>query len=125
MRILEGLFSLLFAFILCAVTVSLGIAIALQKTSGPEDHTTWLLERIKEATSIKVGMSRADLLRISVPEGGFQTIPENRYVLKTCPLIKLIVEFRWDPNLDPRNIPDNDLKITKMSEPFLGYTIRD
>ncbi len=89
-------------------------------------HWHWLLDEIALATSIKPGMSRADLLKVFDVEGGLQRIPPERYVLKNCPYIKVNVKFRLP---GPRPLaevpPDSELKIDSVSEPYLGYAVED
>jgi hypothetical protein len=66
-------------------------------TSGlPESdrsHDQWLQERYFEATSIKEGMTRADLVKIFRMDGGLQPMLPTRYVLKSSSFIKVDVEF--------------------------------
>ena len=57
------------------------------------NHDQWLQERYFEATSIKEGMTRAELLKIFRMDGGLQTLLPTRYVLKSSSLIKVDVEF--------------------------------
>jgi hypothetical protein len=86
----------------------------------------WLLDRMLEAESIKVGMSRADLLRVFTPDGGLQKMPVATYVLRSCDLIKVDVEFRFPEGTSPRNLPpDAELTIFKISRPYLEPMITD
>ena len=57
------------------------------------NHDLWLQERYFEATSIKEGMTRAELLKIFRMDGGLQTLLPTRYVLKSSSFIKVDVEF--------------------------------
>ena len=80
----------------------------------------WLLDRMLEAESIKVGMSRADLLRVFMPDGGLQRIPASRYVLRSGDLIKVDVEFGFPEGASLQNLPpDVELMISKKSRPYL------
>jgi hypothetical protein len=89
-----------------------------------QTHEQWLLDRIQEAASIKEGMSRTDLLKTFDQEAGFQPVPGNRYVLKNCLYIKVNVEFVVPSNYSS-STPDKDLKIKKISDPYLGYAVMD
>src|ERR1700690_302866 len=62
-------------------------------TQEETKHYTWLVQRLKEAYSIRVGMTRADLLKVFEPDGGLNRVPPVRYVLRTCSLIKVDVQF--------------------------------
>jgi len=90
-----------------------------------EVHRQWLYERYAEATSIKPGMSRADLLRVFKEDGGLQRIPATRYLLKSCKMIKIEVEFDTEYGQAYKEKPDADLKITKVSQPYLEYPHAD
>lgn len=96
------------------------------RSKGQEQtHEAWLADRIKEAKSVTVGMSRADLLRVFDSEGGLQTIPAETYVLKSCLLIKVNVKFDPVSHGSSHPVPDRDLKIKTISEPYLGYIVLD
>jgi len=91
-----------------------------------EKHEAWLLERLREARSIKAGMSKADLLNVFTPDGGFQRIPPERYVLRTCQYIKVHVRFQLPGERPLAKIPpDTELKILIISRPYLDLPIAD
>jgi hypothetical protein len=98
-----------------AVTLACEICLAQQTTLEESKHHAWLGERVKEAKSIKVGMTQADLLKVFSPDGGLQPIPPTRYRLRSCDLIRIDVSFDKKPLAD-REIPPERLKITKISE---------
>jgi len=86
----------------------------------------WLIDRMMEAESIRVGMSRADLLRVFMPDGGLLRIPAARYVLRSCDLIKVDVDFRFPEGTSPRDLPpDTELTVLKISKPYLESMIMD
>ena len=84
-------------------------------------HRQWLNELYTEATSIKPGMSRADLLRVFEEDGGLQRIPATRFLLKRCRMIKVEVEFDTEYGQEYKESADENLKITKVSLPYLEY----
>jgi hypothetical protein len=88
-------------------------------------HKHWLNDRYAEATSIQPGMSRADLLRVFEEDGGLQRIPATRYLLRSCHMIKIEVNFDTEYGQAYKEKPDADLKITKVSKPYLQYPIGD
>ena len=90
-----------------------------------EARRQWLYERYAEATSMKPGMSRADLLRVFKEDGGLQRIPATRYLLKSCNMIKIEVEFDTEYGQRYKKKPDAELKITKISRPYLEYPQMD
>jgi hypothetical protein len=104
-------------------------------TAQEPDHYKWLAARITEAHSIRPGMSRADLLKVFEPDGGFQPIPPETYVLRSCSLIKVKVNFEFPKGMSDKdlsqgttgtamasgeNLPiDSEIKISAISRPYL------
>jgi hypothetical protein len=84
----------------------------------------WLQERYREAASVKVGMTRAELKKVFSEDGGLQPIPANRYVLKSSNLIKVDVQFESPADTNYRNAPDDHVHIKSISKPYLepAYT---
>ena len=106
----------------------------------------WLIDRMMEALSIQVGMSLEDLLRVYEPDGGIQTISlmeriqpsgdvddetlsrrslEGRFVLRTCPLLKVRADFEIPAGINPIEASRKDVKITKLSKVYLEPSIVD
>ena len=95
-------------------------------SSEEEKHEAWLLDRLREARSIKAGMSKADLLKVFNPDGGLQRIPPERYVLRTCYYIKVDVRFQLPGERPLAKIPpDTELKVLITSRPYLDLPIAD
>jgi len=94
---------------------------------SPENkaHQQWLEERYKEATSIKPGMTRADLLKLFMEDGGLQEIPARRYVLKSCNLIQIQIKFAGPSGLAYKPVPDDRLRIVEVSKPYLERMASD
>jgi hypothetical protein len=115
---------------LSVITIGLSLlttlSLATQGQSEREQaHKLWLTQRYAEAISIEPGMSRADLLRVFDEDGGLQRIPATRYLLKSCRMIKIEVEFETEYDQGDKEKPDEELKITKVSQPYLEYPHRD
>ena len=66
-------------------------------------------------------MTRADLKEVFGEEGGISSTTHRRYVYKTCPYIKVDVDFAAADGL----IEKPDDRITKISQPFLEFSIMD
>jgi len=80
---------------------------------------------IRGVQQIKVGMTKADLLKVFTTEGGLSSRKWRRYVHRSCPYIKVNVVFDLvgeEKDLSGENAKD---KITKISQPFLELSIRD
>jgi hypothetical protein len=93
--------------------------------SGDRAHQKWLEEKYTEATSIKPGMSRAELLKLFMEDGGLQRIPASRYVLKSCQLIQIEVKFDTRYGVNYKPVPDENLKIVEVSKPYLERMAMD
>lgn len=102
-----------------------GAAILPPESSGTNEHTEWIAKSLKEIETVKVGLTRADLLGVFKEEGGISTRTWRRYVYRDCPYIKVGVEF------EPVGEPENNVsqsprdKIIKISKPFLEWSIID
>jgi hypothetical protein len=99
-------------------------AILPSSKSRPDEHTEWIVKSLKEIETVKVGMTRGDLLKVFTEEGGISTRRWRRYVYHECPYIKVDVEFEpvgetETPSQSPRD------KIIKISKPFLEWSIMD
>ncbi len=91
--------------------------------AGEKAHQQWLEARYKEATSIRPGMTRADLLKLFGQEGGIQTPTSQRYVLKSCSLIHIDVKFdKYDAANRQR---DDSVRIEEVSRPYLDRIVLD
>jgi hypothetical protein len=99
-------------------------AILPSSKSQADAHTEWIVKSLKEIESVKVGMTRGDLLKVFGEEGGISTRTWRRYVYHECRYIKVDVEFEpigepEKPSQSPRD------KIIKISKPFLEWSIMD
>jgi hypothetical protein len=80
---------------------------------------------------IKVGMTRADLLKVFTTEGGLSSGLNRTYVYRECPYIKVDVEF--EPVGRPARDTDgrvtlveaNEDVIKKISKPYLEWSVSD
>ena len=88
-------------------------------------HQQWLEARYKEATSIQPGMTRAELLKLFIEEGGLQLNPPRNYILKSCFLIHIEVKFEGPTGAASESVRDNDLKIIDVSKPYLARMVMD
>jgi hypothetical protein len=89
--------------------------------SVDKNLTQQISDILKECESIKSGMTRADLLKIFITEGGLSSQTWRTFVHSRCPYIKVDVEFA--PTESKQEQP-TDI-ITKISKPYLAWTIID
>lgn len=89
------------------------------------EQVRWIQQHLPELQSIKVGMTRGELFKVFMEEGGISSRTRHRYVYRKCGLVKVDVEFAptRDNDNTPRDRPDD--RITKISEPYLDWVIID
>ena len=81
------------ATIVIAATARQAEVDARKDASVDREHIQWVDQVMRSISTIKPGMTRKDLFRIFVEEGGLSTRSQRRYVYKHCPYIKVDVEF--------------------------------
>jgi hypothetical protein len=85
------------------------------------EHTRWIADALKAIQTIKVGMTRADLMKLFTVEGGLSTRSQRTYVYQQCPYIKVDIEFA--PSTGEEEQPSD--KILRISRPYLAWSIAD
>src|SRR2546428_7854895 len=112
------------------ITLSLGVVrgtgLQLQRARETDlDHTQWVSGVLKEIESIKVGMTRRDVLKVFSTEGGLSCRRSRTYVYRDCPYIKVDVEFQPTQQVDEklREFPDD--RIMRISKPYLARPVID
>ena len=108
--------------VLLLTTISL---ISAQATDPNIEHTKWIASVMDSIQTIKPGMTREVLLKMFATEGGLSNRSRRTYVYKQCPYIKVSIEFEPAENATGVSIEMPQDKITKISAPFLQYTIAD
>lgn len=139
--------------IVCSI-FAMSVFNSFHPAQSEQSHRQWLEERYKEAASIKEGMTRADLLKLFAMDGGLQRMLPDRYILKSCSMIKVDVEFdvpedtksiivpedlrfgRESPASDEKGkpssskkgyqfVPNEKLKIKTISKPYFELAYMD
>jgi hypothetical protein len=81
--------------------------------------------------TIRVGMTRADLLKVFATEGGVGTGLQRTFVSRDCPYFKIDVEFTavGRPNRDRDGrvtlVEGSRDVIVKISKPYLQFSVMD
>jgi hypothetical protein len=110
------------------LTISILPAQSSQKAQG---QTEWIASSLKEMQKIKVGMTRADLLKVFTTEGGLSTSLNRTYVYRDCSYIKVDVEFEpvgrsaRDTEGRVTLVEANEDVIKKISKPYLEWMVVD
>lgn len=106
-------------------------AVRAQSQLNTEKQAEWIASVIKDIQKIKVGMTRGEMRKVFGEEGGISTTRQRKYIYRGCPYIKVDFEFesRGPEIKDVRGVymrPEFDLDvITKMSKPYLEFSIDD
>lgn len=113
------------SLLICCLMIIAGASSMSHSFQAEQTHGQWLKERYEEATSIKVGMTRADLKKLYYEDGGFQSATKYRYVLKSSGLIKVDVEFDSPGDMNNRTATDQLIRIKSISKPYLEEMFLD
>lgn len=108
--------SKLVLLIICSI-FTISLFNSFHPAQSEQSHRQWLQDRYFEAVSIKEGMSRADLLKLFEMDGGIQLMLPERYVLKSCGLIKVDIKFDVPNEAKTKIIPE-DLRF-EMASPTI------
>jgi hypothetical protein len=102
-----------------------------QSSQKSQSQTEWIASSLKEMQKIKVGMTRADLLKVFTTEGGLSTGLNRTYVYRGCSYIKVDVEFEpvGRPARDTEGrvtlVEANEDVIKRISKPYLEWMVVD
>jgi hypothetical protein len=102
-----------------------------RQQSSQQGHIAWVTDVLRRIQTVKVGMTRGDLLKIFGTEGGLSTGLHRTYVSRDCPYFKVDVEFEavGRPSRDGARritlVEDNRDVIVKISKPYLQFTTID
>jgi hypothetical protein len=114
---------LAFFVFLCMLSVG-----AIAQTGPPQtpsqserEHTAWIAGALDSMQTIKVGMSRSDLVKLFTTEGGLSTISRRTYVYRQCLYIKVDVKFA--ASSCDGELPTD--KIVEVSRPYLAWSVMD
>ncbi len=89
------------------------------QTFLPTAQTKWVADSLKKMQTVKVGMTRAQLLQVFTEEpGGLSSRQSQEYVYRQCPYFTVNVQFKPIGKDIKRNGNSKD-QITKISEPFV------
>ena len=90
-------------------------------SQGDAEHTVWIADTLRSIHTVKVGQTRADLLKAFTTEGGISTTSQRQYVYRQCPFIKVLVKFAAADR--EKELPTD--KIIEISRPYLEWSVMD
>jgi hypothetical protein len=110
-------------YFLCILSVS-----AIAQSQPPQhpsqierEHTAWIAAALNSMQTIKVGMTRSDLVKMFTTEGGLSTTSQRTYVFRQCPYIKVDVKFAASSRAG--ELPTH--KNVEVSRPYLAWSVMD
>ena len=109
--------------VLFVLVLGMSSGYSQQPSAMDEEHTKWIGEVMRSIETIKPGMSRGNLKKVFVEEGGLSTRAQRKYVYKTCPYIKVDVTFAPADNDKLTEKPED--KIVSISHAYLEYPVMD
>lgn len=85
------------------------------------EHTKWIEKALRAIGTVKVGMTRSELMTVFTTEGGISTTSERTYAYRQCPYIKVDVKF--SATSQEVELPTD--KIVQISRPYLDWSVAD
>jgi hypothetical protein len=87
------------------------------------------MDAINRMQTVKVGMTRSELLTVFTTEGGISTDLQRTYVSRDCPYFKVDVEFEAIGRRDSQGrvirAEGGQDTIIRMSRPYLALRVMD
>ena len=119
---------------LSILLAGIGSSVGSSQHSPAKDraHMDWLLDRIDEAISVEEGICIEDLMKVFRLEAGLQSGDifgppfvsrsfNGFFSLRSCEYIKLDVDFEIPEGIDLTKASRENVKIRKLSRPYLNY----
>jgi hypothetical protein len=85
------------------------------------EHTARIANALKVMQTIKIGMTRSELMKVFTTEGGLSTTSQRTYVYRQCPNVKVDVKFAASSRHE--ELPSD--KIIELSRPYLAWSVMD
>ena len=101
------------------------------QTELSQSHTAWVADALKRMQTVKVGMTRSELLTVFTTEGGIYTDLQRTFVGRDCPYFKVDVEFEavGRPSRDSQGrvtlVEGSRDTVIKISRPYLQFSVMD
>ena len=116
--------------------LTIGLGATLSGRARPHqptqpEYVAWVAQTLKRMQTVKVGMTRAELMRVFTTEGGISTPLQRVFVSRDCPYFKVEVRFRavGRPERDSNGrvimIEGGEDEIIEISRPYLQFSVID
>lgn len=90
-----------------------------------KSHCDWISGSVQTINSLRPGMTRADLEKLFISDGGLSTRGRGTYVYNSCPYIKVDVEFNIVQPSDNQKPDMRQDQIKSISRPYLAQPTAD
>jgi len=87
--------------------------------------TKQISDILTECQKITVGTTRAELMKVFTIEGGLSTAAHRTFVHRHCPYIKVDVDFTLSDPKQPGLEERPTDTVSKISKPYLDWTVFD
>jgi hypothetical protein len=104
---------------------------ASQARVQSQSNVEWVKDVLMRMQTVKIGMTRNDLLKTFTTEGGISTGLQRTFISRDCPYFKVDVEFqavgRPSRDRDGRVTLEEDGRdiIVRISKPYLEFAHTD
>jgi hypothetical protein len=113
------------AAFLFALVISLPVQ-SLRGSQGSSPQIEWVARSLEEMQTIRVGMTRGELMKVFTTEGGLSSVLSRTYVYRECLYFKVDVQFKpvGRPIRGGRvgMTEAKDDVIMKISKPYLDWS---
>jgi len=116
--------------IIAAVSISAALVWSVSAFSAPTakrqvNHTTWVQQSLHEMKTIKVGMTRKQLMKVFTWKGGTQVASRTKqtFAYRDCPHFMVDVEFKPVGTLKRGVWYGPNDRIVKISRPYLEEAV--
>lgn len=112
--------------VLAVICMMVGLSAASQRQSGVSNSSPCAIvqQALTDAQHIKIGMTRREVERYFVEDGGLQFPQRTRYGSLKCAYLMLEIDFDLAPSRGRASSTPNDT-VTKISKMFVEYPAKD
>lgn len=114
---------------ICSISVVIFVITGFGRSAQPRreatGHSEWVAQSLRAIETIKVGMTRKDLLTVFTVEGGLSSRTSRTFVFRECPYIKVDVTFEAVGAPQDKLKEHMEDKIIRISKPYLARSVID
>ena len=114
--------------VFCMLVICCAVAASQMASNGgctSQEVAEWIRSSLTQMEKIQVGMTRTDVERLFMPDGGISSPDRQTFVFHNCPYIKVDVEFAATRDADGRLVASFHDRITRISKPYLAQPTFD